>query len=304
MTWLVGDVFNILGAVMQGVLPTMTILAVYYTFADIVLLGQCLYYNARPGTERKPAVETEPDEEAPLLRPTNTASPGSQSPQAADLERRNSHTAVSGAVDATHLSPATPLLSPAAPDEAPAARHLHPTSMLQATLFNATALVLVCGAGAFGWWLSARRAHRLPSADPPLVAASDAPAPGSELVFDPWGQAFGYLCAVLYLASRVPQLLLNHRRKSTEGVSVLFFLFACVGNLTYVLSILAYAPPCARAPSVSEPMLRGAGGCGEQGEWGAEYARYVLVNLSWLIGSAGTLGLDLGIFAQFWYYRK
>ncbi|KAI5295321.1 putative vacuolar membrane transporter, partial [Ascosphaera pollenicola] len=43
--WLLGDVFNILGAVMQRVLPTMIILAVYYTLADIVLLAQCLYYR-------------------------------------------------------------------------------------------------------------------------------------------------------------------------------------------------------------------------------------------------------------------
>ena len=34
------------------------------------------------------------------------------------------------------------------------------------------------------------------------------------------------------------------------------------------------------------------------------YGRYILVNLSWLIGSAGTLGLDLGVFAQFFLYRE
>lgn len=43
--WLLGDVFNVIGAIMQGVLPTMTILAIYYTLADIVLLWQCLSYG-------------------------------------------------------------------------------------------------------------------------------------------------------------------------------------------------------------------------------------------------------------------
>ena len=43
--WLLGDFFNIFGAVLQGVLPTMTILAVYYTLADIVLLLQCFWYK-------------------------------------------------------------------------------------------------------------------------------------------------------------------------------------------------------------------------------------------------------------------
>lgn len=93
---------------------------------------------------------------------------------------------------------------------------------------------------------------------------------------------------------------------------MLFFLFACVGNLTYVLSIVAYEPSCARVAAVGGVGgVGGAGGgvggdasegCGE-GEWGAGYARYMLVNASWLVGSAGTLGLDLLIFAQFWVYR-
>ncbi|GME85098.1 unnamed protein product [Ambrosiozyma monospora] len=43
--WLLGDFFNVIGAVMQGVLPTMIVLAIYYTLADIVLLWQCLVYG-------------------------------------------------------------------------------------------------------------------------------------------------------------------------------------------------------------------------------------------------------------------
>ena len=82
---------------------------------------------------------------------------------------------------------------------------------------------------------------------------------------------------------------------------MLFFLFACVGNLTYVLSIFIYEPACARLESVDRRVERWQG-C-ERGEWREEYGRYILVNASWLVGSAGTLVLDLGIFAQFWVYR-
>jgi hypothetical protein len=39
------------------------------------------------------------------------------------------------------------------------------------------------------------------------------------------------------------------------------------------------------------------------GEAAALYGRYVLVNLSWLVGSFGTLLLDMGIFVQFFLYR-
>lgn len=47
----------------------------------------------------------------------------------------------------------------------------------------------------------------------------------------------------------------------------------------------------------------GGGGFCERDEWGRQYGRYILMNASWLIGSAGTLVLDLLIFGQFWIYR-
>lgn len=75
---------------------------------------------------------------------------------------------------------------------------------------------------------------------------------------------------------------------------MLFFLFACIGNLTYVLSIFAYEPHCTSHKH---------GQCGN-GEGRAVYARYILVNASWLAGSLGTLFLDAAIFVQFFMYRE
>ena len=339
--WLAGDVFNILGAILQGVLPTMLILAVYYTIADLVLLVQCLYYRGfrapqeNEGTsaiveDEETARMQEPTERAPLLSAPGRDSPQQRRPMISDINRsaRGSmssfHSYISSAstgVDATHLSPATPF---AAPNMAKANR-ANPTApndakprhaALKTTIFNATALVVVCAAGALGWYISSRASSHPPSFDDDQAfegihftneldredAASSGDS-GKELHLDLYGQIFGYLCAILYLGSRIPQLLLNHRRKSTEGVSMLFFLFACVGNATYVGSILVHEPACASLESVGG---RGEGddgwGCGA-GEWGRQYGRYVLVNTSWLIGSAGTLLLDLLIFGQFWLYR-
>ena len=341
--WLAGDVFNILGAILQGVLPTMVILAVYYTVADLVLLVQCLYYrgfHARQEDRGTSAIaedeETtrvnEPTERAPLLSSSGRESPQQQRrPMISDIHRsaRGSMSSfhsyissASGGVDATHLSPATPFAAPAAAKPTtttanPAApndakpRH----AALKATIFNTTALLVVCAAGALGWYISSRASSHSPFSDDDqgfegidLINKLDdynaATAGGSkELHMDLYGQIFGYLCAILYLGSRVPQLLLNYKRKSTEGVSMLFFLFACVGNATYVGSILAYEPACATLESVGGRGVGDGGwGCGE-GEWARQYGRYVLVNTSWLIGSAGTLVLDLLIFGQFWLYR-
>jgi uncharacterized protein with PQ loop repeat len=315
IVWLLGDVFNILGAVLQGVLPTMIILALYYTLADIVLLGQCLYYkgftlNDMP--KSGPEEENDDDqfvvgtERDPLLR-GQQSSDGSHpelGPEAA-LRRRSSSSLFRprlSSIDATHLSPATPLLS----SEPPAERNLRPSSTIQTILFNTTAFVLVCLAGAFGWWLSKTSTH-----SPYGRNDRHQPAGGSgwytvrqndTVELDLWGQIFGYLCAVLYIGSRIPQLILNYRRKSTEGVSLLFFLFACVGNLTYVMSILAYEPRCGKELAILG-YERGYGGCAS-GEWAEQYGQYMLVNTSWLAGSAGTLLLDVAIFVQFWIYSQ
>lgn len=178
-------------------------------------------------------------------------------------------------IDATHLSIIVPLV----PDRKPSTRPL-PNTTLKSVLINLTLIVLVCASGVLGWWLSARNS--------PPSDTSDA------IEFNTIGQVLGYISAALYLGSRIPQLLLNYRRKSTEGISMLFFLFACIGNLTYVLSIFAYSPDSAcKVPRQCEA-----------GEAGALYGKYILVNLSWLFGSAGTMMLDLGVFVQYFLYKK
>ncbi|KAF1954151.1 PQ-loop-domain-containing protein [Byssothecium circinans] len=302
--WLLGDFFNIFGAVLQGVLPTMTILAVYYTLADIVLLLQCFWYK---GFTFRDEVTTSGEtsesdsslsEDTPLLPDANGngyQSPRNENnyntaPRISDIDRRRSSSQHSFrerflSIDGTHLSPATPLLddSETANRNKQPSRQKRPQSALQSILFNLGTIILVCAAGVFGWWLSTTRSKD--TAEPPSNAE---PEP---LRFNLWGQIFGYICAALYLGSRIPQLLLNYRRKSTDGISMLFFLFACIGNLTYVLSIVAYKPIC-RVP----------GRC-EQGEKGRVYARYILVNLSWLLGSFGTLVLDAFVFVQYFLYR-
>ena len=284
--WLLGDVFNILGAVLQGVLPTRVrslqrpygyrslthanlgtqiILAIYYTIADIVLLAQCFYYrgftwhDAAPSPPPKPVNAVgEADERTGLLQ-THGAN-----------YRHEDHHEVDWSAG---FSPAVPHISEAPPRVA---------TVLQTILWNFLIVIMVIAAGVLGWFLGRKASG---SDDGGSEKGSDT------LHFSFWGQFFGYLCTVAYIASRLPQLILNYRRKTTEGLSMLFFLFACLGNITYVLSIFAYEPKC--SGDVCEP-----------GEAGRIYGRYILVNLSWLAGSLVTLVLDLCVFAQYFIYSK
>jgi hypothetical protein len=176
-------------------------------------------------------------------------------------------------------------------DDAEALKPSQPRSWIQAIFFNSTAILLVVAAGIVGYYLSPSQ----PVSDHESTPADEQ---AQSLQFSLWGQIFGYICAALYLGSRAPQLLLNYRRKSTEGLNALFFLFACVGNLTFVCSIFAFEPICRshRHGHWHESNC-------QKGEALAIYGRYILVNLSWLIGSAGTLFLDFAVFVQFFLYR-
>ncbi|KAH7054259.1 PQ loop repeat-domain-containing protein [Macrophomina phaseolina] len=288
VVWLLGDVFNIIGAVLQRVLPTMIILAVYYTLADVVLLAQCFYYKGftlkdevgKPVDEEEPP--REPTETSALLRNSGNGNGNSRPTRIGDAEgrRRSSYSSFTERFfhDGEHLSPATPFVDPPAPAAMPETSR----STLKSVLFNLVAVLLVCAAGFLGWLFTYQ---------PPEHKAAD----NSEdtLQFNIPGQIGGYICCVLYLGSRLPQLYLNYRRQSTEGISMLFFIFACLGNLTYVISILAYEPVC-----------HGHHGHCRSGEAGQIYGRYILVNLSWLLGSFGTLLLDAGVFVQYFMYKK
>jgi len=218
----------------------MVILAFYYTLADMVLLGQCLYYRWKAARYHLPAPVT-----------------------SSDAHEHQHHSEV------VHLSPATPLLDP--PKTGEGAMTLTSEGgnwgRWGTALFNISAVVIVCLAGIAGWLLT--------PATPQLSMPGE---PHTE--FDVLGQVFGYLCAVFYLASRIPQIYLNYQRKAVGGLSLLFFLFACLGNLTYVISIIAYVPNDA-----------------DNGKWAPEisreYWRHIIINASWLLGSVGTLLLDM-----------
>lgn len=268
--WLAGDVFNVVGAILQGVLPTMIILAIYYTLADVVLLWQCLHYGH--GDRKVDPIHLSPanplsSEAEPLLESVlsnehhhhhnqhHHVDPESalEVIMEADSNQSNEYNDINGSNPASEETECSSYSSKSTVEGSELAYNL-----------IMVALVFVAG---FGGWYFGDSGH---SSDP------QPPKNDADLEFNVLAQTFGWLCAALYLGSRVPQILLNFERKSCDGIAFLFFLFACLGNITYVVSIL----------SVSTGK------------------RYLLVNSSWLVGSVGTLAEDFIIFCQFFLYNK
>uniref|UniRef100_A0A3Q4HQZ5 Lysosomal amino acid transporter 1 homolog n=1 Tax=Neolamprologus brichardi TaxID=32507 RepID=A0A3Q4HQZ5_NEOBR len=95
------------------------------------------------------------------------------------------------------------------------------------------------------------------------------------------GFCIGSVSSVLYLCSRGPQIYTNFKRKSTQGVSYFLFALVILGNTTYGLSVLLKNP-----------------------DLGQDESSYMIHHVPWLIGSLGTLSLDLIISVQFLMYRN
>eukprot|EP00271_Cylindrocystis_brebissonii_P008996 TRINITY_DN23570_c0_g1_i1.p1 TRINITY_DN23570_c0_g1~~TRINITY_DN23570_c0_g1_i1.p1 ORF type:complete len:834 (-),score=140.45 TRINITY_DN23570_c0_g1_i1:637-3138(-) len=90
------------------------------------------------------------------------------------------------------------------------------------------------------------------------------------------GLLLGWGSACFYLGSRIAQLVKNNQRQSAEGLSRLMFLCAFMANLAYGSAILL------RAQGWTELMGKAP----------------------WLLGSMGTLSLDISIFAQTVRFRQ
>ncbi|KAF8517341.1 PQ-loop-domain-containing protein [Gautieria morchelliformis] len=217
LVWLVGDLTNLLGAVLAGLLPTIIVLAVYYSLCDIGLLCQIYYYRQ--------------------THPVHLSTPEQD--------------------ESTRLLPSSQM-------EHPAHRPRYRRLLNQFAPYG-LGILFVLTVGAAAYWINTDQTQ----------SRGGCPKLGKREDLLEWkSQLSGWVSAVLYLGSRIPQISKNVATKCV-GLSPVLFFFAIAGNATYVASILVVS---------IEP-------------------RYLAVNASWLAGSGLTIFLDLVVLAQFIYFR-
>lgn len=87
---------------------------------------------------------------------------------------------------------------------------------------------------------------------------------------------------LVFISARIPQIILNYRRGSTEGLSLISFIIINIANLFFLLSIVILMIDIKES-----------------------YIEFILYNIQWIIGSTCTALTDIFIFYQFWlYYRN
>ncbi|PSR83825.1 PQ loop repeat-domain-containing protein [Coniella lustricola] len=266
--WLLGDITNLAGALVTDLAPSAVAIGIYFCFADVALISQCLYYNAinahrRRNRQRHLSTNTDGSafsEEEPLLSRERSGSGGNLGTSGSAIpgsQRRRSMRRNSSGLD-----PLQRIIT--GEDETP---------QRSAWITNTLSLAAVYALGVAAWFVS-----RQVMGDDAGVPEDDASG-GDDDIQKPLmalGMALGYFSALCYLCARIPQILKNWREKSTEGLALLFFLLSLTGNLTYGASLVAYS----------------------------QNSTYLLKALPWLLGSLGTIAEDMVIAGQFQLYSK
>jgi solute carrier family 66 (lysosomal lysine-arginine transporter), member 1 len=85
-----------------------------------------------------------------------------------------------------------------------------------------------------------------------------------------------WLSVISYFVSRIPQIILNFKRKSTQGLSIYTFILIFFANTCFLISILIKS----------------------------QKDDYLIKHLPWLIGSVVSIFIDIFIFYQFYIYKQ
>ncbi|KAF2809710.1 vacuolar membrane PQ loop repeat protein [Mytilinidion resinicola] len=213
--WFIGDITNLVGALWAGLVPTVTALAVYFCFADLILISQCLYYNfINSRKTRRPSArstQTMDSAEQPLLgrRDSNIGLPGSH-------RRRSSARSHRESINRTDS------LASIVEEETGGREWIK----------NSLSILGVVAVGTAGWAIAWKTGIWKPT---PLSddAGTTEVALGAQIL--------GYASAVCYLGARIPQIIKNQREKSCEGLSLLFFILSLLGNATYGAGIIFHS---------------------------------------------------------------
>ncbi|CAK9220923.1 unnamed protein product [Sphagnum jensenii] len=305
MTWVIGDLFNLAGCYLEpATLPTQFYMAVLYTLTTLVLVGQTIYYdhlmrriqrdfppktqesNAFPEVIHVKAMDEDnetmkiPSQTTSINVPHLGYSPGRDLYYMSARSLASSHVPTAGSygVGSRGGSGSGYVSSYLLPHEDyttistdPIPIGSHPITAARSASYASNLLRTVSDcASAF---------DNFPSIHS-VVDRSYQPRFPFGLLGDnisPTGEVFGWIMAAIYMGGRLPQIWLNIKRGTVEGLNPLMFMFALIGNITYVGSIVVRSM-----------------------EW-----THLKPNLPWLVDAAVCVLLDVFIIFQFvYFYRK
>ncbi|KAI8542348.1 hypothetical protein RHMOL_Rhmol08G0131800 [Rhododendron molle] len=288
LTWIIGDIFNLVGCLLEpATLPTQYYTALLYTISTVVLVLQSLYYDHLYSWWKCKQIEQThvvEEEKKLLMLPKQAADSSIPIPGGTPMVQHHREFYYTSARSLARSStpPAWSYLSQAR--SGPSTMVLDGDSSSEdepiqvsskksqskprpiprsagSAAFLATTISLPQGSKAFVQVYTGLTGRRLLNEQ--------------STENNVYGQWLGWMMAAIYMGGRIPQIFLNIKRGSVEGLNPLMFIFALVANATYVGSIVIRTT-----------------------EWDKTKA-----NLPWLLDAVVCVVLDLFIILQYIYYR-
>lgn len=296
-SWIIGDIFNLVGCILEpATLPTQLYTAVLYTTVTIVLALQCIYYNHLiQWRKRKHNEPNRVKEETEPLQP-NLEDQRAQTNAPVEVPRRREFYVMSPRSLAGSDTPPTQYYIKARSgppgfehrtdsssdeeeeedeesDKSDSKSNIPTASNIAATLPRSIPRPV-----RYGTFLTA--SANLPHLGRAIRGVRGIEFPRRSLLQqeiheNAYGQWLGWFMAAIYMGGRVPQIWLNIKRGSVEGLDPFMFVFALIANATYVGSILA-----------------------RNSEWSA-----IKANMPWLLDAIVCVLLDLFIILQYIFYK-
>ncbi|GBG26009.1 Lysosomal amino acid transporter 1-like [Hondaea fermentalgiana] len=293
LEWFLGDALNLTGALLTKQLPTQLATAFLFICNDCIMISQLTYYSIYGVQEGDDQGSSDPDDDAAgsedgnnslrtaLLQNSQSygtsngagaSSSGARYPVLQEGEELEESSEDGGAFESegNHASSTSSrVLSLAA-----LAIPLYSAALVQTQMQTTSKLGLTTGMSSNPVFMASDPAVSDIFGSHGVLPDCGAPASEVSKFANEVGTLIGWISAVVYLNSRLPQIIKNWRRKSVEGLSFLMFFCAVMGNTTYGMGVL----------------LRDS-------SW-----KSIHKALPWLVGSLGTLALDFFILIQFWCY--
>ncbi|KAG6771093.1 hypothetical protein POTOM_022439 [Populus tomentosa] len=254
LTWIIGDLFNVFGCMLEpATLPTQYYMAVLYTMTSTLLTAQTVYYGhiyhrLKCNRRRLKGPVSSHSEEAGRIKQGNSHA-GAQV-NSADKQRNEP-----AAPDGTNgLS--SPIPFPTLPQKSSPERDLYYASARSLSSSHTPTV---------GSFLAQRMTPSFlirNSIEEPFNSSKTSSIMSHENDIDgnAIGMFLGWSMAAIYMGGRLPQICLNIKRGKVEGLNPLMFVFALVGNITYVASILVDSLAWSKIRA-NLPWLVDAGGC-------------------------------------------
>ena len=286
--WLLGDLSNLLGAILTGQAGWQVVVAGYYVCVDVGLVSQYFWYTNRKSSRKGgllgDGLETDrPDDGLGEVLVGVPQSDGSsiQSTSTHREDRKPDTKALDTPSGPRNIQgPPRDISSSFSKEKDTLGSFNRSTTRRDTPSF---------GPSPRGLLLVSMLCVVLTSASPLQVQITDESSPVS--LSESIGRILSWCSTVLYLGSRLPQIYKNAVRRSTAGLSPTLFIAAFFGNLFYSTSLLTNPLAWESYPPY--------GLHGWVGPQGSDRTTWVALAAPFWLGAAGVLALDATIGVQF-----